>query len=110
MTPGIIAFSMFALVGVFFLILGIHCFFSNKPSGFWANAEQFEVTDVRAYNNAMGKMWIVVAILFTALGIPLLNPENILPVIFVTIIGTMLICIGIMIFFSTVIEPKYKKK
>lgn len=110
MTPGIYAFSAFALIGLFFLIIGIRCFFSDKPSGFWANAEQFEVTDVRAYNNAMGKLWIVAAVLYTALGLPLLNPKNILPVILITIVGCMVVSIGIMIFFTTVIEPKYKKK
>lgn len=110
MTPGIYAFLAFALIGLFFLIIGIRCFFSDKPSGFWANAEQFEVTDVRAYNNAMGRLWIVAALLYTALGLPLLNPKNILPVILITIVGCMIISIGIMIFFTTVIEPKYRKK
>ena len=110
MTPGIYGFLAFALVGLFFLIIGIHCFFSDTPSGFWANAEQFEVTDVRAYNNAMGKLWIVAAVLFTALGLPLLNPKNILLVILVSIVGCMIVCIGIMIFYTTVIEPKYRKK
>lgn len=110
MTPGIYAFLAFALIGLFFLIIGIRCFFSDKPSGFWANAEQFEVTDVRAYNNAMGRLWIVAALLYTALGLPLLNPKNILPVILITIVGCMIVTIGIMIFFTTVIEPKYRKK
>ena len=110
MTPGIYGFLAFALIGLFFLIIGIRCFFSDKPSGFWANAEQFEVTDVRAYNSAMGKLWIVVAVLFTALGLPLLNPKNILPVILISIVGSMVVSIGIMIFFTTVIEPKYRKK
>ena len=110
MTPGIYAFLAFAIIGLFFLILGIRCFFSDKPSGFWANAEQFEVTDVRAYNNTMGKLWIVAAVLYTALGLPLLNPKNILPIILVTIVGCMIVSIGIMIFFTTVIEPKYRKK
>lgn len=110
MTPGIYAFLAFAIIGLFFLIISIRCFFSDKPSGFWANAEQFEVTDVRAYNNAMGKLWIVAAILYTSLGLPLLNPKNILPVILVSVIGCMIVSIGIMIFYSTVIEPKYRKK
>lgn len=110
MTPGIYAFSAFALIGLFFLLMGIRCFFSDKPSGFWANAEQFEVTDVRAYNNAMGKLWIVVAVLFTALGLPLLNSKNILLVILISVVGCMIVSIGIMIFFTTVIEPKYRRK
>lgn len=110
MKPEIFAFGAFALIGLFFLILGIRCFFSDKPSGFWANAEQFEVTDVRAYNKAMGKLWIVAAVLYTALGLPLLTPANILLVILISMVGCMLVSIGIMIFFTTVIEPKYRKK
>lgn len=110
MTHGIYAFSAFALIGVFFLVMGIRCRHSDKPSGFWANAEQFEVTDVRAYNKAMSKLWFVAAILYTALGLPLLTPANILLVILVSIIGCMIVTIGIMIFFTTVIEPKYRKK
>ena len=110
MTHGVYAFSAFALIGVFFLVMGIRCRHSDKPSGFWANAEQFEVTDVRAYNKAMSKLWFVAAVLYTALGLPLLTPANILLVILVSIIGCMIVTIGIMIFFTTVIEPKYRKK
>lgn len=110
MTPGIYAFSAFALIGLFFLILGLRCRHSEKPSGFWANAEQFEVTDVRAYNKAMSKLWFIAAVLYTALGLPLLTPANILLVILVSVIGCMIVSIGIMIFFTTIIEPKYRKK
>ena len=109
MTPGIYAFSAFALIGLFFLVMGIRCRCSDKPSGFWANAEQFEVTDVRAYNKAMSKMWFVAAVLYTAIGIPLLTPANIILVILVSMVGTMVVSIGLMVFFTTVIEPKYKK-
>lgn len=109
MTPGIFAFAAFALIGLFFLIIGIRCRHSNKPSGFWANAEQFEVTDVHAYNMAMSKMWFVAAVLYTALGLPLLTPANILLVILISVVGTMIVSIGLMIFFTTAIEPKYKK-
>lgn len=110
MTSGIYAFSAFALIGLFFLILGLRCRHSEKPSGFWANAEQFEVTDVRAYNKAMSKLWFIAAVLYTALGLPLLTPANILLVILVSVIGCMIVSIGIMIFFTTIIEPKYRKK
>lgn len=110
MTPGIYGFSAFALVGLFFLIMGIRCRHLEKPSGFWANAEQFEVTDVRAYNKTMSKLWFVAAVLYTVLGLPLLTPSNILLVILISIVGTMIISIGLMIYFTTVIEPRYRKK
>lgn len=110
MEPGMFAFLIYALIGLFFLILGIWCFFAQKPCGFWANAEQFEVTDVKAYNKAMGKLWIVFALILTALGLPLLNPKNILPVILVSIVGTMFACIGMMVFYTLVIDRKYRKR
>ena len=110
MTPGIYAFSAFALIGVFFLIIGIRCLHSDKPCSFWANAEQFEVNDVHAYNKAMSKLWFTAALLYTALGLPLLTPANILLVILLSVVGTMIVSIGLMIYFSTVIEPKYKKR
>lgn len=110
MTPGIYAFSAYALIGLFFLIMGIRCLHSDKPSGFWANAKQFEVTDVRAYNKAMSKLWFVAALLYTSLGLPLLTPANILLVILISVVGTMIVSIGLMIFFTTVIEPKFKKQ
>lgn len=110
MTPGIYAFSAFALIGLFFFIMGIRCRNSKKPSGFWANAEQFEVTDVRAYNKAMSRMWFTAAVLYTALGVPLLTPANILLVILISMVGTMIVSIGLMVYFTTAIEPKYRKK
>ena len=110
MTPGIYGFSAFALIGLFFLIIGIRCRHSDKPSGFWANAEQFEVNDVRAYNKSMSKLWFAAAGLYTAIGLPLLTPANILLVILVSMVGCMIVSIGLMVYFTTVIEPKYKKK
>ena len=109
MAPGIYGFSAFALIGLFFLIIGIRCRHSDKPSGFWANAEQFEVNDVRAYNKTMSKLWFAAAVLYTAIGLPLLTPANILLVILVSVVGCMIVSIGLMVYFTTVIEPKYKK-
>lgn len=110
MTEGTYAFLAFALIGVFFLIISIRCRHSDKPSGFWANAEQFEVIDVRAYNKAMSKLWFAAAFLYTIIGLPLLTPANILLVMLISVVGTMIVSIGLMIFFTTVIEPKFRKK
>ena len=110
MPEGSYAFLAFALIGVFFLFIGIRCRHSDKPCSFWANAEQFEVTDVHAYNKAMSKLWFTAAILYTALGLPLLTPANILLVMLISMVGTMIVSIGLMIFFTTVIEPKFRKK
>ncbi len=70
--------------------------------GFWANAKMFEVTDIRKYNAAIGK-------LFIALGIPLLLEQNSAWILLSTF-GVMAEVIFIMIIYVLVIEKKYKKK
>lgn len=52
-----LAFIIFVLVALIFVVIGISAFFAKKPMGFFANSEMFEVTDVKAYNRAVGIMW-----------------------------------------------------
>ena len=51
-----LAFIIFVMVALIFVAIGISAFFAKKPMGFFANAEMFEVTDVKAYNRAVGIM------------------------------------------------------
>ena len=87
------------------------CFTSKKakPFGFWSNAEMFQVNDVKAYNRALGKLWMVFGVVLGILGLPLLAGQNSLAIIF-TIIGTMFLTVTLMAIYITVIEPKYKIK
>lgn len=39
--------------------IGIRSFFTQKPVGFWANVENFPVKDLKGYNYATGKLFIV---------------------------------------------------
>lgn len=50
--------------------------FSKKEVGFWANAGKFEVTDVKKYNGAVGKLFIGYGIVFILLGLPMLSGQN----------------------------------
>ena len=106
-----IAFLIWALFGLSFLVLGFYVFHAKtaKAFGFWANADVFPVEDVKSYNQALGKMWCVFGIIFILLGLPLLSGQN-SPYIFLSLFGVMLEAIVIMVIYITKIEAKYRKR
>lgn len=108
MGEGIIAFIIWAVVGLLFIGIAISAFSSDEPVGFWSNAEMFEVTDVKKYNYAVGKLWVAFSVIFVLLGLPLLSKEHEIYALF-SAGGVMLEIIGIMIVYTQVIEKKYKK-
>lgn len=83
-------------------------FFAKKPLGFWANAKVFEVTDIKKYNRAVGKLFCTFGIVFAILGIPLISGQN-SPWILLSVLGIMIETIVAMAVYSLVIEKKYKK-
>ena len=102
------AFIIWAIVGLVFVGLGVLAFFSKKPMGFWANAEMFQVSDTRRYNRTMGIMWCIFGVVFALLGLPLLAGEN-SPYIMLSVVGVMLEVIVFMVIYVLVIEKKYRK-
>ena len=109
MTGEILGFILWALCGAALCALGIYAFFAKKPMGFWANAEVFEVTDLRGYNAAVGALFIGYGFFFILLGLPLLSGQN-SGWILLSVLGVMLLTIGMMAVYTLVIEKKYKKK
>ena len=111
MNEGLIAFIIWAIMGVLFIVMGIYDLTSKKEKsfGFWANAKVVPIEDVKGYNRALGKLWCVYGVLFTLIGLPLLDGQN-SGLIIISILGTMLISIGAMVVYEVVIEPKYRKK
>ena len=89
--------------------LGIFSFVSKKPIGFWANAEMFQVTDIKRYNKAMCKLFCIMGVIFIILGLPLLWEEAVLWIL-LSCLGVMIEVIVAMVIYITVIEKKYKKK
>ena len=107
----VIAFVIWAIVGAFFIGMGIYEWTSKKerPFGFWANVKVEDIEDVRGYNRALGILWCVYGVFLILVGLPLLDGGN--PgLIIITIVGALFISIAAMAAYVTVIEPKYRKK
>ena len=111
MEEGLIAFIIWTIIGVLFIAMGIYDMNSKRttPFGFWANAEVVPIEDVKGYNRALGRLWCVYGVLFTFVGLPLLDVKN-SGLIIVTMLGTMFLSIAAMGVYAVVIEPKYRKK
>lgn len=104
-----IGFWIWFIFGVLFIALGIRSFFSKKAAGFWANVEMFQVTDIKQYNRAVGKLFCVFGTVFIFLGFPLLSEQNSAWILF-SVFGVMFESIIAMVIYSTVIEKKYNKE
>ena len=109
MTGNMIGFVIWSLLGVFIIGLGIKDMFSKNPVGFWANTETIKVKDVKGYNRATGRLFIIYGIVFIILGIPLLEGQN-TPYILLSVIGVMVETIAIMAVYSLGIVKKYEDK
>lgn len=104
-----LAFIIWALMGVAFIVLGIYALFSKsaRPLGFWSNAKTLPMKDVKGYNRAMSILYIVLGVLFILIGLPLLFDAKGAGLI-IPILGAMFLSIGSMVVYVTVIEKKYK--
>ena len=65
--------------------------------------------DVKAYNRAVGWLFIVYGIVFMLLGLPLLGGQNSAGVI-ISVLGVMAETIAAMAVYILVIQNKYEKK
>lgn len=105
----IIGFIIWTLCGCFMIGLGISAFFSKKAVVFWANIKTFPVNDIRAYNRATGKLFIIYGVIFIVLGVPLLSGQN-TPYILLSVLGVMIETIAIMAIYSLSITKRYREK
>ncbi|MCH5339411.1 MAG: hypothetical protein J1E03_11565 [Acetatifactor sp.] len=108
----IIGFVIWMLVGCGFIGYGIYLMLSKReaPVGFWANEkEPPQVTDVKGYNRALGKLFGGYGIAFILLGLPMLGGQNSAGVVF-TVLGAAWASIALAIIYSTVILKKYQKR
>ena len=105
------AFIIWTVMGVLFIIMGIVDIFSKKQKafGFWANAQTLPIENIKGYNRALGILWIVYGVVLILLGIPLIKGDD-SPWLIITILGTMFEAIAAMAVYVTVIEKRYRKR
>ena len=110
MTEGIIAFVIWILVSFVFVGIGIYDLRVNEVVGFWSNVKKPVVNDenLKAYNRAVGILWIAFAVIFMLLGLPLLAGDN-SPLIVITLLGSLAEIVALMAVYVLVIEKKYCK-
>lgn len=104
----LVGFLLWSICALCFLGIGIYARRSEKPAGFWANVRAPEVTDVKRYNRAVSNLWIIGAVLFELLGIPFLLAEQNSPLFIISILGTVMLVLGMMIRYSF-IESRFRK-
>lgn len=105
----VIGFVIWGLLGCMFICLGIYSCFSKKPTRFWANIDNFTVSDIKKYNLAVAKLFCIFGIVLIILGIPLLSGQNSAWICF-SVVGLMIESIIAMAVYTLVIEKKYKKE
>ncbi len=104
-----IGFILWCVAGCLFVFMGIAAFYSKKPVGFWNVCRMGQVTDVKKYNRAVGKLWCVAGVCFIGLGTPLLAGQN-SPIILVSLAGSLVWAIGVMVIYELGIMRKYRKQ
>lgn len=111
MSGNMIGFIIWVIVALIIIGMGINACFSKKEVafGFWANVKQFPVKDIRGYNCATGKLFILYGLILIVLGLPLLKGQN-TPYILLSVLGVMIETIAVMVIYSLRVEAKYKEQ
>jgi len=103
----IIAFIIWSIAAVLFLGIGTSGRKSKEAVGFFTFVKPPVVTDVNKYNRSVSMLWIIVAVIFEIIGIPLLFLEQNSPMFIPVIFGAVALIIGMIIVYIK-IEAKYK--
>ncbi len=106
----VFAFVIWCLLAALFAFIGLRSKGLDVPAGFWANSappESSDIKDVKAYNDAVYRMWMIFAGLFVLTGVPLLFCRQNSPLVIVSVLATVAWCIGLLITYTR-IESKYR--
>ncbi len=90
------AFLIWSAVSAVFLILAAKALRSAKPAAFIAGIHPERVRDPRRYNRAVAILLCAYALVFEALGVPLLFLKTNTALIAVTLLGVPLSALGLM--------------
>ncbi|WP_300767734.1 hypothetical protein [uncultured Acetatifactor sp.] len=109
MEDRIVGFLLWIAVGLLFIGLGVAAHFAKKEVGFWSNVRPLPMEDVKGYNRAVGKLFIVYGLVAMVLGLPILFWQNSGGAV-ISILGIMLETIVAMAVYTISIQNKYEKK
>lgn len=104
----IIGFTIWSIVTIIFVGIGISCRRSNEPVGFFTGCQPTTIENVERYNKAVSNLWFVSASVYEIMGVPLLFLEQ-NSVLFVPIIFAVVIWVIVMMVVYLKIEAKYKR-
>ncbi len=102
------AFIIWTVVTLVFVILGISTWKSKDAAGFFNVTEPPKIPkeNIKAYNHSVAVIWFVFSGVFELLGVPLFLFEQNSPYFILTMIGSIFLIIGIIIAYLRV-ENKY---
>lgn len=82
----------------------------QKAGKFFANVETAKnISDVAAYNKAVGKLWIVFAVIFEILALPLLPAQQNSPFVLLSVLGVVFLIIALVYSYMRILS-KYQNK
>ena len=103
----LIGFIIWSVVALFLAGIGVYDLNAKKAVGFFTGVKPPEVKDVKKYNRSVGILWIVYAVVFEALGLPLLFLERGSAGFLIPMLLVPLASIGLAVSY-TVIMAKHK--
>lgn len=102
----VIGFVIWSICAGIFIGIGVSSMKAKEAVGFFTFVKPPVVKDIRQYNDAVSRLWFVVAGLFEILGVPFLFLEQNSPLFLVSGFGVVVLLIGMMIAYMK-IESKY---
>ena len=117
MNEMMMAYLIWLAIGLLFVVLGLVDIInahSGKPVGFYNMGpppKSENLTNVTAYNRAVGKLLIGAGVAFALLGLPLLLcGDNMAILMVVCMLGTFAWVIGMVLTYELCIMKKYRRK
>lgn len=105
----LIGFIIWSSITFLLLGIGIWAWNSGTPVSFFSGVKPPEVKDVRKYNHSVAVLWFVYAVLFELLSIPFFFLKQNHALFVVSILGTVVITIGLVIAYQRILRKCRKE-
>ncbi len=105
-----IAFLIYTLVTIVFVLIGISSWKSKEAVGFFSGVKPPKIPkdNIRAYNHSVAIIWFVFSAVFELLGIPLLFCEQNSSYFIIPVLGMICLIFGIIVAYLKV-EKRFKQ-